>query len=276
MEKSKTAKPGAGKKSQVPGSKAVVIAVVNQKGGVGKTTTAVNLAASLAHLESKVLLIDSDPQGNTTSGLGIEKGELKTTTYDLLTESRTTRETIHPSGVENLDLIPAHLDLSGAELELVSAISRESRLKNALHDHLPDYRYIVIDCPPSLGLLTVNALTAADFLLIPIQCEFYPLEGLTQLLKVVEIVQKHLNPGLSILGVLLTMFDPRLNLTQQVAQEVRNFFSDKVFETIIPRNVKLSEAPSFGRPVLLYDKSCRGSKAYFQLAREVLQRTEVK
>jgi len=276
MEKSKTAKPRAGKKTPASGSKAVVIAVVNQKGGVGKTTTAVNLAASLAHLESKVLLIDSDPQGNTTSGLGIEKGELKTTTYDLLTESRTTRETIHPSGVENLDLIPAHLDLSGAELELVSAISRESRLKNALHDHLPDYRYIVIDCPPSLGLLTVNALTAADFLLIPIQCEFYPLEGLTQLLKVVEIVQKHLNPGLSILGVLLTMFDPRLNLTQQVAQEVRNFFSDKVFETIIPRNVKLSEAPSFGRPVLLYDKSCRGSKAYFQLAREVLQRTEVK
>lgn len=245
------------------------IAVVNQKGGVGKSTTSINLGACLAQAGKKVLLVDSDPQGNTTSGLGIEKKSLSHCIYDLLINDLPLEKVIQTTQLENLSLIPATIQLAGAEIELVSAISRETKLKKAL-DKAGDYDFLLIDCPPSLGLLTLNALTAADSVIIPIQCEYYALEGLTQLLNTVGIVQKHLNSQLGIEGILLTMFDPRTNLGQQVAEEVKNYLPNKVYQTVIPRNIRLSEAPSYGQPIIIYDPKSKGAQAYLDLAQEVM------
>ncbi|MFP3727319.1 AAA family ATPase [Priestia filamentosa] len=247
-----------------------IIAVANQKGGVGKTTTAVNLGACLAAQNHQVLLVDSDPQGNATSGVGIEKGDVEQCIYDVLTEDVEPRQVVYPTGVENLHILPATIQLAGAEIELVSTISREVRLKRALDTIKEHYDYIVIDCPPSLGLLTINALTAADSVLIPVQCEYYALEGLSQLLNTVRLVQKHLNKALKIEGVLLTMLDARTNLGLQVTEEVKKYFRDKVYQTIIPRNVRLSEAPSHGAPIILYDHKSRGAEVYMELAKEVI------
>ncbi|WP_048601626.1 ParA family protein [Rubeoparvulum massiliense] len=247
-----------------------VIAIANQKGGVGKTTTAVNLSASLAFFGKRTLLIDSDPQGNSTSGLGIEKADIPACIYNILIDEINPLEAIFPTNVENLSIIPATIQLAGAEIELVSTISREVRLKRALEKLRPNYDYIIIDCPPSLGLLTINALTASDSVLIPIQCEYYALEGLSQLLNTVRLVQKHLNRDLFIEGVLLTMFDARTNLGIQVIQEVKKYFQDKVYETIIPRNVRLSEAPSRGESIITYDPKSRGAEVYLELAKEVI------
>lgn len=246
------------------------IAVVNQKGGVGKSTTSINLGACLAQEGKKVLLIDSDPQGNTTSGIGIEKKGLQNCIYDLLVNDLTVATVLQKTQVDNLDLIPATIQLAGAEIELVSAISRENKLKRALEEVVAKYDYILIDCPPSLGLLTLNALTAANSVIIPIQCEYYALEGLSQLFNTIQLVRKHLNSGLEIEGVILTMYDPRTNLGQQVAEEVKNFLPNKVYETVIPRNIRLSEAPSFGQPIIIYDAKSKGAKAYVDLAQEVI------
>lgn len=246
-----------------------IIAVVNQKGGVGKSTTSINLGACLAQAGKRVLLVDSDPQGNTTSGLGIEKKSLSHCIYDLLVNDLPLEQIIQPTELVNLKLVPATIQLAGAEVELVSAISRETKLKKALEKYV-DYDYILIDCPPSLGLLTLNALAAAHSVLIPIQCEYYALEGLSQLLNTIGIVQKHLNSALIIEGILLTMYDPRTNLGQQVAEEVKNFLPDKVYQTAIPRNIRLSEAPSFGQPIILYDPKSKGAQAYLDLAQEVI------
>jgi len=246
------------------------IAIVNQKGGVGKSTTAVNLSAGLAEKNNKVLLIDIDPQGNASSGLGIEKSEVEFTIYDLLIESEPPKKAILPSDNDNLDVIPANIELAGAEIELVSIISRESRLKKSLKKINEDYDYIIIDCPPSLGLLTLNALTAADSVMVPIQCEYYALEGLGQLMNTIELVRKNLNSDLRIEGVLMTMYDARTNLSEQVINEVKDYFSELVFETIIPRNVRLSEAPSFGKAILDYSSKSKGAAAYRKLAEEVI------
>jgi len=247
-----------------------IIAIVNQKGGVGKTTTAVNLCASLAAAERKTLLVDMDPQGNATSGLGFEKNEIERTIYSALFDEDVIEEVIIETSMPHLSLLPSNQQLTGAEIELVSQVGREFRLKRALAHVKDNYDYIVIDCPPSLGLLTVNTLSAADSLLIPVQCEYYALEGLGQLLGTVKLVQSTLNPDLGIEGVLLTMFDKRLNLATQVVEETMSYFGDKVYDTIIPRNVKLSEAPSFGKPILLYDVQCQGARSYLNLAREVI------
>ena len=246
-----------------------IIAIANQKGGVGKTTTAVNLSAALAHLNEKVLLLDIDPQGNATSGIGLSKKEIRACIYDALINGLPLKKVITPSPWENLSVIPATIQLAGAEIELVPTVSREVKLKQALEAVKKDYAYIIIDCPPSLGLLTLNALTAADGILIPIQCEYYALEGLGQLMNTITLVRKHLNEGLRIEGVVLTMYDSRTNLSEQVVQEVRAYFKDLVYKTIIPRNVRLSEAPSHGKHIIEYDSRSKGAELYLALAREV-------
>lgn len=249
---------------------AKTLAITNQKGGVGKTTTSVNLGACLAQLNKKVLLIDIDPQGNATSGVGVDKGDLDESIYDVLIDEVDVESVIRKTKINNLDLLPSTIQLAGAEVELVSTISREIRLKRSLAKIKRDYDYIIIDCPPSLGLLTLNALTASDAVLIPVQCEYYALEGLGQLLSTVRLVQKHLNKKLMIDGVLLTMFDARTNLGIQVIEEVKKYFQDKVYKTIIPRNVRLSEAPSHGEPITIYDPKSRGAEFYLELAKEVV------
>ncbi|MEH6949080.1 AAA family ATPase [Bacillus sp. JJ634] len=247
-----------------------ILAIANQKGGVGKTTTTVNLSACLAYIGKKVLLVDIDPQGNSTSGAGIDKSDVEQCIYDVLVDDVEATAVIKETKIENLDVIPASIQLAGAEIELVPTISREIRLKRALEEVAHQYDYILIDCPPSLSLLTLNALTAADAVLIPVQCEYYALEGLSQLLNTVRIVQKHLNQDLRIEGVLLTMFDARTNLGIQVIDEVKKYFQDKVYRTIIPRNVRLSEAPSHGEPIIIYDPKSKGAEVYLELAKEVV------
>jgi chromosome partitioning protein len=251
---------------------AEIIAIANQKGGVGKTTTAINLSSSLAVAEKKTLLVDIDPQANTTSGLGYNKNEIKKSIYDILTNNTPVEEVIIETDIKYLYLLPSNINLVGAEIELVNVDLREFKLKKALTGITGHYNFIIIDCPPSLGLLTINTLSAADSVIIPIQCEYYALEGLSQLMNTINLVKKHLNPRLEIHGVLLTMYDSRLNLSRQVAEEARRHFSDKVYTTIINRNVRLSEAPSFGKPILLYDVDCTGANNYLNFAKEVLSR----
>ena len=247
-----------------------VIAIANQKGGVGKTTTADNLSSCLALLGARVLLIDVDPQGNSTSGLGIDKSTVKRCVYDCLVNDVPMDEAIVSTKVENLGLLPATIQLAGAEVELVSVLARENMLKRALEKVKYRYDFVLMDCPPSLGLLTINALTAASSVLVPIQCEFYALEGLSQLMRTVGLVQKNLNPSLQLEGVVLTMFDARTNLSIQVVDEVKNHFRNKVYRTIIPRNIRLSEAPSHGKPIVQYDPKSRGAEVYLELAKEVM------
>lgn len=247
-----------------------IISISNQKGGVGKTTTAVNLSACIAVAEKKTLLIDIDPQANTTSGLGIDHSKVETSIYEVLLKDENINDAIISTDIKYLDLLPSSIRLVGAEVELVNMIGRERALLQTLEAIQKDYDYIFIDCPPSLGLLTINSLTAARTVLIPIQCEYYALEGLSQLLKTIRLIQKNLNPDLGIEGVLLTMFDNRLNLSHQVAEDVKKYFGDKVFKTIIQRNVRLSESPSFGKPVILYDAICAGTDNYIRLAEEMI------
>lgn len=251
-----------------------IIAVVNQKGGVGKTTTAVNLSACLAEAGKRVLLVDIDPQGNASSGLGIDRKSVPHSVYDLLLEDMSPQQVMVKTSVKNLFVVPATIDLAGAEIELVPRISRENRLKKALHLAKEEFDMILIDCPPSLGLLTINALTAADSILIPIQCEYYALEGLTQLMDTYRLVREALNPELEIEGVLLTMFDGRTNLSIAVVDDVKKFFKGKVYRSIITRNVRLSEAPSHGIPITRYDPKSKGAEAYQELAREVIEHVE--
>ncbi|MCI9598350.1 MAG: ParA family protein [Firmicutes bacterium] len=247
------------------------IAIFNQKGGVGKTTTNINLAACLALKGKKILVIDIDPQGNTTSGIGLSKKELGNTSYEILIEKNIdTKSAIVETQVKNLDIIPASVQLAGAEVELIQLQGREKRLKNALDQVKPEYDYIFIDCPPSLGLLTINSLTAVDSVLIPIQCEFYALEGVSQLMSTIEIVKKSMNPKLEIQGVILSMFDGRTNLSIQVVEEVKKYFKEKVYTTVIPRNVRLAEAPSYGLPIMQYDPKSAGAQAYQEFAEEFL------
>ena len=247
-----------------------VIAVANQKGGVGKTTTAVNLGACLADKGRRVLLVDNDPQGNATSGIGLKKSEIKSCIYDVLINEVPLAEVVVNSQVPRLQVAPATIKLAGAESELVGMMARDQRLRLALEPVRNNYDYVLIDCPPSLGNLTLNALSAADSVIVPIQCEFYALEGLSQLMRTVQLVQKYSNPRLEIEGVVLTMYDSRTNLSQQVTDEVQKYFKDKVYASIIPRNVRLSEAPSHGLPITLYDDKSKGAEAYVDLAKEVL------
>lgn len=250
-----------------------IVSLANQKGGVGKTTTAINLSASLAACERKVLLIDLDPQANATSGVGLPKHEEKSM-YPVLTDGLNIREVIRETELPNFDIAPSSVDLVAAELELSDAIGREFHLRRALQDVARDYDYILIDSPPSLGLLTINGLTAAQAVLVPMQCEYFAIEGVAQLVNTIERVRDLLNPGLEIEGIALTMFDERMNLGRQVADEVRNHFGPKVYQTVIPRNIRLAEAPSFGKPIILYDIRSRGSEAYISLAKEFIQRAE--
>jgi chromosome partitioning protein len=247
-----------------------VITICNQKGGTGKTTSAINIAAYLAAAGKKVVLIDLDPQANATSGIGINKHNVQKSTYHVLLEELELREILQPTAINNLFLAPSNLDLTGAEVELVGALGREYRLKRALEKEKNNFDFILVDSPPSLGLLTINGLCAADSVLIPVQCEYYALEGLTQLNNTVRLVKDNINPKLEIEGVLLTMADFRTNLTKEVIQEARNYFKDKVYRTVIPRNVRLTEAPSFGKPILLYDKDSLGAQKYEELCREIL------
>ncbi|MDQ0193701.1 chromosome partitioning protein [Paenibacillus wynnii] len=247
-----------------------IIAIANQKGGVGKTTTSVNLGAGMATLGKRVLLVDIDPQGNTTSGVGVNKADVANCIYDILINEVDPAETILETMIDGLHIIPATIQLAGAEIELVSTISRELRLKKALNAVKGNYDYVIIDCPPSLGILTINSLTAADSVIIPIQCEYYALEGLSQLLNTVRLVQKNLNPHLMIEGVLLTMLDARTNLGIQVIEEVKKYFQEKVYRTIIPRNIRLSEAPSHGQSIITYDPRSKGAEVYLELAKEVI------
>lgn len=253
---------------------AKIIAIANQKGGVGKTTTSVNLSACIAVKGKKVLVIDIDPQGNTTSGLGIDKNTIKDSIYDTIINEVPIQDTWLETKIKGLLLSPSNINLAGAEVELVSVLSRETRLKQALTGVKDQFDFIIIDCPPSLGLLTVNSLTAANTILVPIQCEYYALEGLSQLMNTVKIVQKHLNEDLRVEGVVLTMFDGRTNLSIQVVDEVKKYFGNKVYGTIIPRNVRLSEAPSHGLPIILYDNKSRGAECYMDLAEEVIMCSE--
>ncbi len=253
---------------------AKVIAVANQKGGVGKTTTSINLSSCVAYRNRKVLLIDLDPQGNTTTGLGIDKKNMELSIYDVIINETPLAEATISTIQENLFICPSSMKLAGAEVELVSLLSRELRLKNAIDDVKDQYDYIFIDCPPSLGLLTLNALTGSDTVLVPIQCEYYALEGLTQLMGTVSLVQKHLNKRLTVEGVVLTMFDARTNLSIEVADEVKKYFSNKVSGTLIPRHIKLSEAPSYGLPIVLYDGKSKGAEAYLNLADEFISIAE--
>ena len=253
-----------------------IIAICNQKGGVGKTTTAVNLAACLAAAEKKTLLIDLDPQANATTGFGIEKRGLEQTIYPSLLDDKPIETLIVETEIHSLHIIPSGSDMVGAELELVAQFSRESKLKKGLESLQTEYDYIIIDCPPALGMLTLNGLTAADYVLVPLQCEYYALEGLGSLQKTIDLVKVHLNPKLEIRGIVLTMFDPRNNLTHQVEETVKKYFKDILFNVKIPRNVRLSEAPSHGKPIILYDVESRGAQAYFELAQEVLRHDQKK
>lgn len=254
---------------------AKVISIANQKGGVGKTTTATNLSACLAKFGKKILLVDVDPQANTTSGMGIDKSTLAFSIYDSIVNDKELSEIIIRTKYDFLDLVPSHTDLIGAEVELATMIARDSRLKTRLLDIKNNYDFIIIDCPPSLGLLTINSLTASDSVIIPIQCEYYALEGLSQLLHTFELVKKNLNPNIEIEGILLTMFDSRTNLSNQVMNDVRSYFKDKTYNTIIPRAVKLSEAPSFGKPIIYYEEKSAGSISYLKLTKEFLERNGI-
>ena len=253
-------------------SRSRVLAIANQKGGVGKTTTAINLATALAAVGKKVLVIDFDPQGNASTGLGIARGKRKLGSYSVLFDDAPLDSVVVSSAIPNLAVVTSSVELSGAEVELVNAANREYRLRDALNQCSLEFDYVLIDCPPALGLLTLNALVAADAVLVPLQCEFYALEGLSHLVRTIERVRRTFNPALDIQGVVLTMFDKRNNLSESVAADVRGFFGEKVYDTVIPRNVKVSEAPSFGKPVIIYDMRCPGSQAYLHLAGEVLKR----
>ena len=253
-----------------------IIAIANQKGGVGKTTTAINLAASLAALEHKTLLIDADPQANGTSGLGFDPREdIETSIYECMVDNLSIKEHILETDVDFLHLMPSHIDLVGAEIEMIDLENRENRMKESLKEVEDDYDFIIIDCSPSLGLITINALTAADSVCIPVQCEYFAMEGLGKLLNTVKIIQSRLNPELDIEGVLLTMYDMRLRLSNQVVEEIRHHFKQLVFETIIPRNIRLSESPSFGVPVIIHDADSKGSTSYMNLAAEILEKNEI-
>ena len=251
-----------------------IVSIANQKGGVGKTTTAINLSTILAKKGKKVLMIDADPQGNASSGVGIDRDDIELSTYDVLINDDTMEEVVKKTNIKNLNLCPSNINLAGAEVELVSVMSREHRLKEKLDVIRDNYDFIIIDCPPSLGLITLNAFTASDSVLIPVQCEYYALEGLGQLLNTIALVKKHLNKEIEIEGALLTMYDIRTNLSNQVVKEVKKYFNDKVYKNVIPRNVKLSEAPSYGMPISMYDPRSKGAKSYEKFVREFLKNNE--